>query len=58
MYEWQKQIQIIVDEIDSCIKSYQDEALTLRTLSQKLGYSEYSGISPTAKAGLRPEGNP
>ena len=41
MYEWQKQIQIIVDEIDSCIKSYQDEALTLRTLSQKLGYSEY-----------------
>lgn len=26
MYEWQKQIQIIVDEIDSCIKSYQDEA--------------------------------
>ena len=24
-------IQIIVDEIDSCIKSYQDEALTLRT---------------------------
>jgi len=21
MYEWQKQIQIIVDEIDSCIKS-------------------------------------
>lgn len=41
MYEWQKQIQIIVDEIDSCIKNYQDEALTLRTLSQKLGYSEY-----------------
>ena len=41
MYEWQKQIQIIVDEIDSCIKSYQDEALTLRTLSQKLCYSEY-----------------
>ena len=41
MYEWQKQIQIIVDEIDSCIKQYNDEALTLRVLSQRLGYSEY-----------------
>lgn len=41
MYEWRKQIQILVDEIDSCIKNYQDDALTLRTLSQKLGYSEY-----------------
>ena len=41
MYEWQKQIQMIVDEIDSCIKSYEDEALTLHTLSQKLGYSEF-----------------
>ncbi len=28
MYEWQKQIQIIVDEIDKCIKNYNDEALT------------------------------
>ena len=28
MYEWQKQIQMIVDEIDSCIKNYEDEALT------------------------------
>lgn len=41
MYEWQKQIQIIVDEIDSCIKNYNDEALTLRSLSQRLGYSEF-----------------
>lgn len=41
MYEWQKQIQIIVDEIDKCIKSYNDEALTLRFLSRKLGYSEF-----------------
>lgn len=30
MYEWQKQIQTIVDEIDRCIKNYNDEALTLR----------------------------
>lgn len=41
MYEWQKQIQTIVDEIDRCIKNYNDEALTLRFLSQRLGYSEF-----------------
>jgi len=41
MYEWQRQIQQIVDEIDQCIKSYNDEALTLRRLSRKLGYSEF-----------------
>lgn len=41
MYEWQKQIQIFVDEIDICIKNYHDEALTLRTLSRHLGYSEF-----------------
>lgn len=41
MYEWQKQIQIIVDEIDKCIKQHDDEALTLRVLSSKLGYSEF-----------------
>lgn len=41
MYEWQKQIQIIVDEIDNCITNYNDEALTLGVLSQRLGYSEF-----------------
>ena len=41
MYEWQKQIQIIVDEIDNCIKNYNDEALTLSCLSRRLGYSEF-----------------
>ena len=41
MYEWQMQIQIIVDEIDKCIKGYNNEALTLHFLSQKLGYSEF-----------------
>lgn len=41
MYEWQKQIQIIVDEIDKSIKGYDDEALTLYFLSQRLGYSEF-----------------
>lgn len=41
MYEWKKQIQIIVDEIDNCIIRHDDEALTLRALSGRLGYSEY-----------------
>ena len=41
MREWHRQIQIIVDEIDGCIKSQGDEALTLQFLSRKLGYSEY-----------------
>lgn len=41
MYEWQKQIQVIVDEIDECIKNYNDEALTLSFLSRSLGYSEF-----------------
>ena len=29
MYEWEKQIQEIVDEIDQCIINHRDEALTL-----------------------------
>ena len=41
MYEWHKQIQIIVDQIDECIRHHHDEALTLRFLSRKLGYSEF-----------------
>lgn len=41
MYEWQRQIQAIVDEIDRCIMNYNDEALTLRFLSRSLGYSEF-----------------
>ena len=41
MYEWQKYIQLIVDEIDKCIKNHNDEALTLCFLSRKLGYSEF-----------------
>lgn len=41
MYEWQRQIQTIVDEIDRCIKNYNDEALTLCFLSRRLGYSEF-----------------
>lgn len=41
MYEWHKQIQIIVDEIDESIRQHHDEALTLQFLSSKLGYSEF-----------------
>ncbi|MCB6343852.1 helix-turn-helix transcriptional regulator [Enterocloster lavalensis] len=41
MYEWQKQIQKIVDEIDKCIRNYEDEALTLGDLARCLGYSEF-----------------
>jgi AraC-like DNA-binding protein len=40
MYEWHRLIQIVVDEIDTRIKRH-DEALTLQSLSKKLGYSEF-----------------
>lgn len=36
MYEWQRHIQVIVDEIDACIKRHDDEAL-----ARRLGYSEF-----------------
>ena len=41
MFEWHRLIQIVVDEIDEGIKHHDDEALTLRYLSKKLGYSEF-----------------
>ena len=41
MYDWYKNIQTIVDEIEFCIKRRDDEALTLARLSEKLGYSEF-----------------
>lgn len=41
MYEWHKKVQIIVDEIDKCIKHRNNEALTLSSLSSSLGYSEF-----------------
>ena len=37
MYEWQRHIQVIVDEIDACIKRHDDEALALSALSRRLG---------------------
>lgn len=41
MYEWHRQIQVIIDEIDRSIRDHEDEALTLRALAGRLGYSEY-----------------
>ena len=41
MYDWYKNIQNIVDEIDRCIKNHDDESLTLGRLANVLGYSEY-----------------
>ncbi len=41
MYEWHKQIQTIVDNIDESIKRKEDELLTLSFLSKNLGYSEF-----------------
>lgn len=41
MYEWYRNVQKIVDEIDICIKGRNDEMITLRYLAQKLGYSEF-----------------
>lgn len=41
MYEMNRHIQMIVDEIDRCIEQRNNEELTLKTLSQKLGYSEF-----------------
>ena len=40
MAQWHRNIQDIITIIDACIRA-QDEALTLRALAQKLGYSEY-----------------
>ncbi len=41
MCEWPKQLQMIIDEIDACIKKNDDEALALSHLSGRLGYSEF-----------------
>ncbi len=40
MYEWHRQIQTVIEEIDASIRRGDDEALTLRALAAKLGYSD------------------
>ena len=42
METWHKNIQLLVDAIDECIKQKEDETLTLRRLGQVIGYSEYT----------------
>jgi len=41
MGEWERLVQAIVNEIDECIKKRNDGTLTLSSLAQKLGYSEF-----------------
>lgn len=41
MSQWQKQMQHIIDEIDTCIKNRNDEVLTLATIAEHLNYSEF-----------------
>ena len=41
MFEWQRQIQQVVDEIDEEIKKQSNEDLTLANLSKRSGYSEF-----------------
>ena len=41
MSQWHREVQQLVEEMDQCIRQHKDEALTLRHLAGKLGYSEY-----------------
>lgn len=41
MYEWFKNVQLIIDEIDKCIRNKDSETLVLAELAGKLGYSEF-----------------
>ena len=41
MYEWHRQIQEIIRQIDESIRNHDDEAITLSRLAEKFGYSEY-----------------
>ena len=41
MEEWLRNIQRIIGEIDLCIKDCNNEEITLKKLSDSLGYSEF-----------------
>lgn len=41
MYEWQRMTQWLIDKIDGYIKCNDDKALSLSSLAEELGYSEY-----------------
>lgn len=40
MAQWHEHIQALIDDVDRCILSGDDEVITLRKLAQRLGYSE------------------
>ena len=41
MNEWHRTVQLLVDEIDACIRRGDSEELTLSHLAQKTGYSQH-----------------
>ena len=41
MYEWHRNIQNIINRIDECIKSQDNEELSLKKLAESTGYSEF-----------------
>lgn len=41
MEEWLRNIQLIIGEIDLCIKDCNNEEITLKRISDSLGYSEF-----------------
>lgn len=41
MSRWHRQIQMLIDEIESCIRAEADEELSLAALSEKLGCSQF-----------------
>jgi len=40
VHDWSRNIQLIVDEIDVCIKDKSDEHISLARLAERLGYTE------------------
>jgi len=41
MYEWHRTVQTLIEAIDECIKSQNDDGLTLKRLAERTNYSEY-----------------
>jgi AraC-like DNA-binding protein len=41
MYDWHRQVQKIVDEIDRCIENRDDDGLALTAIARNNGYSEF-----------------
>ncbi|MBQ9856776.1 MAG: AraC family transcriptional regulator, partial [Clostridia bacterium] len=41
MLEWARAVQLIIDDIDASIRLKETEEISLKKLSEKMGYSEY-----------------